>query len=119
MRWTDGQTEMTKLLFAFRNFANAIKNQALRVFEFLVTMLIITQAFCNFTPCGQHLPSFWRSYMPPQPELTESNPSDSLCLEDGSSKLRISVNSLQLDTDSHPRGHGFSNTSSFIKFCRP
>jgi len=70
MRWTDRQTEMTKVIFASRNFANASKNQALRRSEFPVTMLMITQAFCDFTPCGQHLLSFRRSYMPPQPELT-------------------------------------------------
>jgi hypothetical protein len=70
MRWTDRQTEMTKLIFAFRNFANASKNQALRRFEVLVTMLMITQAFRNFTPCGQNSPPLWRSYMPPKPELT-------------------------------------------------
>jgi len=119
MRWTDTQTEMTKLILAFRNFENASKDQTLGRFEVLVTMLTITQAFCDFTPCGQNLPSFRRSYMPPQPELTHSNPSDNLCLEVGSSKLRISVKCLQLDTESHPRRLGFSNTSSFIKLFRP
>ena len=114
MRWTYRQTEMTKLIFAFRNFANASKS--LGRSEVLVTMLMIAQAFCDFTPGGQHLPSFRRSCMPPQPELTQSNPSDSLCLEVGSSKLRISVKCLQLNTESHPRRLSFPYTSSFIKF---
>jgi hypothetical protein len=26
-RWTDGQTNMTKLIFAFRNFTNGHKNR--------------------------------------------------------------------------------------------
>ena len=66
----DRQAKMTKLIFAFGNFANASKNQPLRRFEVMVTMLMITQAFSNFTPCSQHISSFRRSYMPPQPELT-------------------------------------------------
>ena len=42
---TDRQTEMTKLIFAFCNFANASKDQALGRFELLVTILVITWVF--------------------------------------------------------------------------